>query len=156
MRVFDAILTERLYMRPLERTDADALFQVMGNDSAMTWDYTVRDLDRIRKDLEGRLKHYRVHGFGVYGVWFEGKLVGQCGLQVLKDTDRTIEGISQLYFSHAIAHRGCDADPCALGILTQEIGYERSELCMSGHCIPLERTAGRNKLVKKGWPNLTV
>jgi RimJ/RimL family protein N-acetyltransferase len=65
MQVLDAIATDRLVLRPFERTDAADLFRVMGNDSAMTWDYSVRGRERIERDLEGRLQHYRAHGFGV-------------------------------------------------------------------------------------------
>lgn len=75
--------TSRLRLRPLRVEDTDAVYGFMGNDPAMTWDRSSRDRERVSKDLQKRLDHYREHGFGVLAIEeiASGKIIGQCGLQ---------------------------------------------------------------------------
>ena len=37
--------------------------------------------------LQFRISHYKKYGFGVHGIWLNGELIGQFGLQVLNEED---------------------------------------------------------------------
>jgi RimJ/RimL family protein N-acetyltransferase len=138
LRLLDAIATDRLMMRPLERGDGLGLFRVMGNDAAMTWDHSLRGEERIGRDLEGRLRHYREHGFGVYGVWLGAVLVGQCGLQVLQGNEAAIEAV--VYVGREYWRRGIAAEACT-GAL--RYGFEVRKFPEIYWVTRLENTAAR-------------
>lgn len=78
---------EKLYGRELIPDDLEDFINVDKNDLNYTWDRKVQSKDFFISLFDYRLSHYKNFGFGVHGIWYEGEFIGQCGLQVLEDSN---------------------------------------------------------------------
>lgn len=109
----DSVETERLLLRPFTPNDGPSLHAVIGNDPDMTWDGTTRTIDRIEETIQGRIKHFEVHGFGVWAVIdkVSGNLVGQTGLQILQGTEEVelVAYTAKKCWGQGIAFESCIA-----------------------------------------------
>jgi RimJ/RimL family protein N-acetyltransferase len=70
--------------------------------------------------LNLRLKHYQKFGFGVHGVWLNGNLIGQCGLQVLDEELDRVE--CAIFLGKAFTHQG-------LGTILARYIFQRCKDC---------------------------
>ena len=77
--------------RHLFSEDEQALISLGTGDENFAWERLARDEDYYQRILRFRLDHYQQHGFGVHGIWLNGELIGQCGLQVLNETRDQVE-----------------------------------------------------------------
>jgi [ribosomal protein S5]-alanine N-acetyltransferase len=80
--------TERLRLRPTiaEISEDHA---AVGSDPAVTWQRQAITLDDSRAALANRIRHWELHGFGIFAVLdkADGRLLGHAGLQHLEDTE---------------------------------------------------------------------
>lgn len=109
----DSVETERLFLRPFAPDDGLSLHAVIGNDPDMTWDATARPLERTEETLNGRIKHYEDHGFGIWAVIdkVSGEMIGQAGLQVLQGTSdvELVVFTAKRYWRHGVGMEACIA-----------------------------------------------
>jgi [ribosomal protein S5]-alanine N-acetyltransferase len=77
--------TPRLLLRSFEPTDLAAFSAVLGDPSTMAaWGGPYGDAG-AKRELAGYLEHEERHGFAPFAVMFEGRLIGDIGLQQLED-----------------------------------------------------------------------
>jgi RimJ/RimL family protein N-acetyltransferase len=79
--------TDRLVLRPMRPDDLEGLLGVFGDPTVMaSFDEEPFDRDRMRRWLDRNLAHQREHGYGLFAVCLreDGRLVGDCGLEVLE------------------------------------------------------------------------
>jgi RimJ/RimL family protein N-acetyltransferase len=80
--------TERLLIRPMERSDAADLHPVYSD--ATTFQFIARepsaDIGETRRRIAEREAHQDRHGFAIWAVCerAEGRVIGDCGLQLLE------------------------------------------------------------------------
>lgn len=77
--------------RPFELEDLDALRSLGERDPEFAWERTQQSPEYFENLLNFRISHYATFGFGVHGLWHEGDLVGQFGLQSLSTSDDQVE-----------------------------------------------------------------
>lgn len=86
--------------RHLTAEDGKCLASLGAGDENFAWERLQRDDDYYQKILRFRLDHYQQYGFGVHGIWLQGELIGQCGLQVLNETRDQVELVIFLGKAH--------------------------------------------------------
>ena len=90
--------------RYLTPADGDALASLGVGDDNFAWERLARPEDYYRKILQFRLDHYQQYGFGIHGIWRNGHLIGQCGLQVLNETRDQVELV--IFLGRAYVRKG--------------------------------------------------
>lgn len=89
-----------LYGRPFKQEDTEALSYLGVGDENFSWERLPRDAEYYQRLIKFRLDHYEHYGFGVHGLWVDGALAGQCGLQVLNETRDQVELVLFLGKAH--------------------------------------------------------
>lgn len=89
------IETERLILRNMRNTDAEALFDIFSDPIAMRYFGVIFDRPRMDEWVQNILEHERQYGFSLYTVILKdnGEIIGDCGLETDKINGRTIVGI---------------------------------------------------------------
>jgi len=85
------IVTSRLCLRPFSREDMNAYARIVGDPEVGKWfpkgnGYTREEAE---KSLNGILKHWGKHGFGIWAVTdkkHKDVLLGRCGLNFIAET----------------------------------------------------------------------
>ena len=77
--------------RPLELGDLEPLRSLGASDPEFAWERTQQPPEYFENLLRFRVAHYKTHGFGVHGLWLDGELVGQFGLQSLSVSEDQVE-----------------------------------------------------------------
>ena len=77
-----------------DRTDSRRGLAAVGSDPAVTWQRQAITLDHSRAALANRIRHWGLHGFGIFAVLdkADGRLLGHAGLQHLEDTEDIVLG----------------------------------------------------------------
>lgn len=76
------IETERLFLREMNESDYDALYEVLGDSDIMQhYPYTF-DETRVRGWISRNIERYQIFGFGLWAVCLKesGEMIGDCGL----------------------------------------------------------------------------
>ena len=68
--------------REFTNEDYAAIIGLALNDKNFIWERVQVQNSYFSSLLEFRINHYKKYGFGVHGIWMNGGLIGQCGLQV--------------------------------------------------------------------------
>jgi ribosomal-protein-alanine N-acetyltransferase len=81
------ITTTRLHLRRPTLDDLDAHYAMVGSDPQVTWNHQVQSREQAQAALEGRIRHWSEHGFGMWSVIERAtqQLIGHGGLQLLED-----------------------------------------------------------------------
>jgi pyoverdine/dityrosine biosynthesis protein Dit1/GNAT superfamily N-acetyltransferase len=77
--------------REFTECDLESLVALSSDDPAFSWSGKATDAADCARLLRFRISHYRHFAFGVHSLWEDGRLVGQCGLQVLDERADEIE-----------------------------------------------------------------
>jgi ribosomal-protein-alanine N-acetyltransferase len=87
------VTTERLVLRALEDTDAEALHRIMGETDVLRYfpNPAPPSLEKVREMIEAQRTHWNTHGHGWWAVTDRdaGTYLGWSGLQYLPETDET-------------------------------------------------------------------
>lgn len=112
-----------IYGRELILSDLEEFIELGVDDKFYSWEREFLDEKRFKELFFFRLDHYKKYGFGVHGIWLEGNLIGQCGLQVLDNEADEVE--MAIFLSKRHTHRGIGS-MLANHILTRsrEVGME--------------------------------
>ena len=81
-------------------SDVDALAVLGAGDENFAWERIPQTENYYHRILKFRLDHYQQFGFGIHGLWLDGHLIGQCGLQVLNETRDQVELVIFLGKAH--------------------------------------------------------
>ncbi len=90
--------------RELSVADSASLAQLGSDDEYFSWERKAQPSSYFSELLNFRVEHYKKHGFGVHGVWIDGKLVGQVGLQVLDEESDKVE--FAIFLGKEFVHKG--------------------------------------------------
>jgi RimJ/RimL family protein N-acetyltransferase len=98
----DVLQTERLVLREMETTDADALLAVLGDPETMVHYPRPFDRDAVGRWIDRARRSYADRGFGLYAVILResGELIGDCGYLL-----QEIHGRSEVELSYHIGRR---------------------------------------------------
>lgn len=101
------IETQRLILRPFERTDVDAMYRILSDPITMTFWPTPLSLEASQAWVERQLQSYQEHGFGrlVMLVKQSGALIGDCGI-VRSPIDGTLENDLGYIIFHEFWNQG--------------------------------------------------
>ncbi len=84
-------ITPRLYLRPFELSDSEALHRIMGQPGVLQYfpNPSLPDLGRVQRLINFQLDHWQKHGYGWWAIQDKGTsgFIGWSGLQYLPDTD---------------------------------------------------------------------
>ena len=143
----DSIETRRLLLRPFEEDDGPALHGVVGNDPDMTWDHSVRSVEKVSRTVIERMSHFAEHGFGVWAVIEKvaNTMVGQTGLQRLPKTEHVelVTYTAKRAWRLGYAHEACRA--------SLRYGFEILGLGEIWAVVRKENSAGRGIVRKLGF-----
>ena len=95
---------ENITGREFVQSDLGALAQLGAGDPFFTWERELKNYEYFEKLLTFRLNHYRTYSFGVHGIWLDGELIGQCGLQVFDEKLDRVECV--VFLGKAYARKG--------------------------------------------------
>lgn len=106
---------ENIHGREFKLSDVDEFIKLGDDDISFSWERKLQSSTYYTSLLQFRISHYKKYGFGVHGIWVDGKLIGQFGIQVLdEDLDRvevviflgknyTKQGIGQKLLKHIVS-----------------------------------------------------
>lgn len=122
------IETPRLLLREMTLEDADALFKVFGDPTAMRFYPAPYPLEEVEALIARNQERYRTHGFGLWTVLARDtrEIAGDCGLTI-----QTIEGREELEIGYHFLpqHQGkgyaTEAATACLAWGFERTGYER-------------------------------
>ena len=140
------IETERLCLRSFRHRDLQAHHEAIGSDPQVTWSGKTVTLEKSRQNIENRLKHWQIHGFGMWAVVTkdEGTLLGHAGLQQLEETEEV--EIGYYFGQHAWGHGyATEAGEAAL-----KYGFEELHLPCIVAVVRPENSASQHVLTKLG------
>ncbi|WP_118915421.1 GNAT family N-acetyltransferase [Mycobacterium shigaense] len=108
------IRTERLTIRPLRRSDLDAMHAVYSDPEATRFiPGGVRDRDGTRQRVADLIDHHDCHGASKWAVTLShnGQLIGDCGLQFLPGRQDLELGFhfARAYWGHGYAAESASA-----------------------------------------------
>lgn len=135
---------ERLTLRPLILGDYSALHAILSARDDMTWERIRATPEYTSQLLEFRLRHYKMHGFGIMAVEDEhGQVIGQAGLQVLADIDaNAVEFVVFLAPTHVSMGYGTVLSRYYIG-LARECGMKHLYATVRPENVPAERLVRR-------------
>lgn len=85
------VVTARLYLRPLDLSDSDALHQILGQPEVLLHfpNPYPPEKDRVQRMIYFQLDHWQKYGFGWWAVQDQktSNFIGWSGLQYLPETD---------------------------------------------------------------------
>jgi len=89
--IIPTVITPRLYLRPFELSDSEALHRIMGQPGVLRYfpNPSQPDLGRVQRLINFQLDHWQEHGFGWWAIQDKrtSAFIGWSGLQYLPDTD---------------------------------------------------------------------
>lgn len=77
--------------REFNDDDMTDFLQFGRDDPNAVWERSTMNEEYFINLFKFRKNHYKEYGFGVHGLWIDGKLCGQCGLQVLDAESDEVE-----------------------------------------------------------------
>lgn len=84
--------------------DYAAIAGLAFRDENFIWEKTQVEDSYFLSLLEFRMNHYKKYGFGVHGIWLNGCLIGQCGLQVVSEEKDRVEYV--IFLGKNYTHQG--------------------------------------------------
>lgn len=143
----DSVETQRLLLRPFTLEDLPSLHTVIGEDPDMAWNQKPRTIEETEKVLQGRLKHYSEHDFGIWAVILKDtdEMIGQAGLQQKENTTE-IELVA--YTAKRFWHQGIAFEAC-IGSLTY--GFRKLALEHIVACTRLHNVSAQKLTLKLGF-----
>lgn len=82
---------EEYFGREFSIFDLNEFIALGENDENFSWERKAMSREYYTTLLQFRINHYRKHGFGVHAIFWNGKLIGQMGLQVLDEQKQRLE-----------------------------------------------------------------
>lgn len=95
---------ENIFGREFSNSDLKDFINLGLGDEYFSWERKYQDENYFIGLFQFRLSHYKKYGFGIHGLWIKDKLVGQLGLQVLKEDLDEIEII--IFLGKDFVHKG--------------------------------------------------
>ena len=89
--------TRRLTLRELTFDDVDDLFEVLGDPKAMQFYPKPFDRQMTQAWIERNIQRYVQHGFGLWAVVLDSKLIGDCGLVV-----QEVDGLEEVEIGYHV------------------------------------------------------
>jgi RimJ/RimL family protein N-acetyltransferase len=80
--------TTRLFLRPMQQTDLDALLSIFTDPKVMAaFDHPAFTHEQMQRWLQRNLDHQNEYGSGLFSVILKesGELIGDCGLEQMED-----------------------------------------------------------------------
>jgi ribosomal-protein-alanine N-acetyltransferase len=99
--------TDRLFLREMDPTDVDAIFEFLGDAETMRYYPSPKTWEETLGWIEWSRRSYAEHGFGLWASILKetGELVGDCGLTLQQvDDERFVE--VGYHLNKAYWHRG--------------------------------------------------
>lgn len=93
-----------LFGREFKDEDLTSFVDLGKADRFYSWEREEQDDLYFQKLFCFRKEHYLKYGFGINGVWWDGRLIGQCGLQVLNEKNDEVE--LTLFLGKEFTNRG--------------------------------------------------
>ena len=141
--------TERLWLRPLEFADEDALFTVFGDPVVMEWFPKVRTREEVREGIERNCQRFAEDGTGLLGVVLKetGELVGDCG-PVRQEVERRMEIEIGYHLRRDQWNRGLatEAARACMQYAYESLGAESLISMIRPENLPSRRVAEKNGL----------
>jgi RimJ/RimL family protein N-acetyltransferase len=83
--------TQRLRLRPMVAEDLDGLLSIFGDPRVMAaFGEKPLSRDQVQSWLQRNLAHQREHGFGLFSVLLQDRLIGDCGLELMHIAGRPV------------------------------------------------------------------
>jgi [ribosomal protein S5]-alanine N-acetyltransferase len=90
------LTTARMKLRHFTPHDATLLKDLLGDEDVMRYSVIGRLSDeRIEKHVAAWIQHYDDHGYGIWAVEYEAKVIGFCGVDW-----KTVDGVEQVQLSY--------------------------------------------------------
>jgi RimJ/RimL family protein N-acetyltransferase len=143
----EEITTARLHLRRPTLDDLDAHYARVGSDPQVTWTHQVQSRDQAQAALEGHIRHWAQHGFGMWMVIERAtqQLLGQGGLQLLEDGSEVELGY---YLGRSAWGRGLATE---LGMAVLRYGFTHLHLPQIVAVVRPENHASQRVLEKLGF-----
>lgn len=77
--------------REFTNSDSQEFIQLGTGDTNFTWERILQTEEYFIGLFQFRMSHYKKYGFGIHGLWKNGNLIGQFGLQVLNEYQDEVE-----------------------------------------------------------------
>jgi RimJ/RimL family protein N-acetyltransferase len=83
------LITERLFLRHLQMSDAEAMYGVFGDPEVMRFGDGVQSKERVHNWLQRQIENYQAQGFGPYAIveQHSDEVIGYCGLFFFPDVN---------------------------------------------------------------------
>jgi ribosomal-protein-alanine N-acetyltransferase len=143
------IETARLWLRPLEFADEDALYAVFSDPVAMQWFPRVRTRDEVRAGIERNRQRFADDGTGLLALVLKnsGEVIGDCG-PVLQDVDGRWELEVGYHLRRDYWNRGfaTEAARACMEYAFESLGAETIISLIRPENLPSRRVAEKNGL----------
>ncbi|MDR3748005.1 MAG: GNAT family N-acetyltransferase [Acidobacteriota bacterium] len=141
------IETERLLLRRMTPSDADAIFAVIGDPVAMQYYPQPFTRDDAAEWIERNLLRYNEHGYGLFGVVLKsgGEVIGDCGL-----VQQLVEGEPHLEVGYHLQRRhwgngyATEAARRCMEYAFTQLGTDKVVSLIRPENLPSRRVAERN------------
>jgi ribosomal-protein-alanine N-acetyltransferase len=147
-----SIQTQRLLLRPLLSTDADALHRIYQEEGVLQYfpSQVPPPIDRVLRFIDGQQAHWQKFGYGNWGIVPQGanEVIGWVGLQYLPELAETEVGF---LFGRAYWGKGY-ATETALASL--QYGFEQCGLAQIIALVAPDNLASRRVIEKIGMADV--
>jgi RimJ/RimL family protein N-acetyltransferase len=146
----DEITTARLHLRRFTVDDLDAHYVMVGSDPQVTWTSQVQSRQQAQAALEGRIRHWEEHGFGMWAIIERAtqQLIGHGGLQMLEQSSEVELGY---YLGRVAWGRGLATE---LGRAVVQYGFTQLHLPKIVAVVRPENHSSQRVLSKLGFEYL--
>jgi ribosomal-protein-alanine N-acetyltransferase len=144
------ITTTRLHLQRPMPDDLDAHYAMVGSDPQVTWSHQLQSRQQAQAALEGRIRHWEEHGFGMWTVIERAtqQLIGHGGLQFLDESSDVELGY---YLGRAAWGRGLATE---LGTAIVQYGFTYLRLPQIVAVVRPENHSSQHVLEKLGFEYL--
>ena len=98
--MLEAFETDRLILRPFEKSDLDKLYDLYSSEAVMKYVAPPRNREETAKRLAKHLNDREVHGFGLFAaiLKIDGTFIGRCGLDPVFVDDKLEGELAWMFF----------------------------------------------------------
>lgn len=144
--------TQRLHLRPVEHSDAAALFSIYGDPATNRFNPAgpYPDIDHARTVLDGWLDHWQCQGFGHWAIslWDSPQnIIGFGGISLRRYTDTEINNLGYR-FATAAWGKGLATEFAARAVFN---GFDNLKLSDISAVVRPNHLASQNVLHKVGF-----
>ena len=142
------LTTLQLTLRPLQETDAPALYNIYQQEGVLTYfpSPTPPPLKSVERFIAGQERHWQTHGYGNWAVTRSGEaeMIGWAGLQFLNELNETEIGylLAPVHWGKGYATEAAQA--------ALRFGFERFDLAHIIALVHPENLASRRVIEKCG------